>query len=101
MSVATCIVLDPAHVPDSEKNSGQWCDTGNLVSGVPLLKKEKVKRKCYSRCSMQSKVDFEWYPHQRRSRGRGCRFRRGWFKREDEVWKQEDQSPVNRRDDDL
>lgn len=41
-SVVICTILDPAHVPEAEKNGGQWCDTGDLVTGVSLLKQEKV-----------------------------------------------------------
>ena len=100
-SVVDCAILDPAHVPESEKNGGQWCDTCNLVPGVLRLKEEKVKHKRNPRCGVQSEVDSKWYSHQSQGHGRGCRFRRGLLIHQDETREQDDQSPVNGGNNDL
>ena len=64
-SIVACTILDPAHIPESEKDRGQWSDAGNLVFGVLLLKEEKVEHKCDPWCGMQSEVNPKGYSHQR------------------------------------
>jgi len=59
-SVVDCAILDPAHIPESEKNGGQWCNAGDLVPVILPLKEEKVKHKRDPRCGVQREVNSKW-----------------------------------------